>query len=332
MKKTLSILIPHYKEPVEVISPLLYSIANQRLVDWARVEVIVVNDGKECVLPDTLFDTFRAMNACAIKYIVSDWGGVSHARSIGLDNASGDYVMWCDCDDCFANCYGLKTIFNYIDKQDFDILNSVFYEETENGRFLIRNNEDNKNIDSTFAHAKVFNKKFLIDNNVRWDDELKFNEDVYFIHLAQTEAKRVINNYTPFYTWCYNPNSVTHNGSVDEEKYFAHCQKTMLRLLNELIKRGKTLDAQIYFLQKLFSCYCNVTTDAWCKPRSEDSKHLETNMIAQVYKKYKHLLDSIPANVEKDTIKHIRTLAYDAWFVYETITFKDWLKTLDAKI
>jgi len=324
--KRLSIIIPHYKEPEHVIAPLLYSIENQRGVERSRFDVTIVNDGKDVILDENFLEHF----SFDWHYIVDDWKGVSATRNLGYDKTTGDYVMWCDCDDCFANIYGLKTIFEYIDKQEFDILNSVFYEETENGNVLVRDNKNNGNIDSTFAHSKVFSRKFLDENNIHWDPELKFNEDVYFIHLAQAVAKNIVNNYTPFYSWCFNPASVTHNGSVDEAKYFKHCQNTMFHLIDELMRRGKTIDAQIYLLQKLFSCYCNVTTDTWFKPRSKESKNLETAMISAVYKKYIHLLDTIPVNVEKDVIKNIRTLAYDHYFVYETITFKDWLKTLNA--
>ena len=41
----LQILVPHYKETIEEISPLLDSIAVQQNVDFSEIGVIICNDG-----------------------------------------------------------------------------------------------------------------------------------------------------------------------------------------------------------------------------------------------------------------------------------------------
>ena len=40
----LSIVIPHYKEPFEIINKLLMSIDNQRLIARETIEVLIIND------------------------------------------------------------------------------------------------------------------------------------------------------------------------------------------------------------------------------------------------------------------------------------------------
>ena len=46
-----------------------------------------------------------------IKYIFNEHKGVSAARNRALDEASAEYVMFCDADDMFYNMCGLNLIF-----------------------------------------------------------------------------------------------------------------------------------------------------------------------------------------------------------------------------
>ena len=56
--KKLSILIPHYTEPTEVIKPLLDSIAIQRNVDMNDIEAVICDDGPDAfLLPQEFLDS-----------------------------------------------------------------------------------------------------------------------------------------------------------------------------------------------------------------------------------------------------------------------------------
>lgn len=82
----LQILIPHYKEPAEVIKPLLDSIALQQNVDMADVGVIIGNDGTPSLdLPEYPF---------GVKQLSLEHKGVSATRNACLDAATADYVMF----------------------------------------------------------------------------------------------------------------------------------------------------------------------------------------------------------------------------------------------
>lgn len=48
----LQILIPQYKEPDEIVKPLLDSIALQQCVDFGEIGVIICNDGTDVHLSD----------------------------------------------------------------------------------------------------------------------------------------------------------------------------------------------------------------------------------------------------------------------------------------
>ena len=94
-EKKLQILIPHYKETVDEIKPLLDSIAIQQNVDFGEIGVVICHDGGTAInLPKYPFQ---------ISQITQDHKGVSAARNACLDAATADYVMFCDADDMFYN-------------------------------------------------------------------------------------------------------------------------------------------------------------------------------------------------------------------------------------
>ena len=72
-------------------------------------------------------------------------------------------------------------IFREINTAPFDVLVSTFIEEMR----VPELNYINREMDSTFVHGKVYNRKYLLDNNIRFNPKLTIHEDSYFNCLAQ---------------------------------------------------------------------------------------------------------------------------------------------------
>ena len=200
----LQILIPQYKETDDVIKPLLDSIEVQQNVDLKNeVGIIIVNDGTDVHLSEELFKRYTF----PIEYHLNEHKGVSATRNTCLDYATADYVMFCDADDMFYNACGLYIVFREIEMGGFDSLVSAFIEEgrhpeTKEPLYI------NHDMDSTFVHGKVHNRKFLINNNIRWNDKLTIHEDSYFNCLCQRLAKELKYSQTSFYLWRWRDASV----------------------------------------------------------------------------------------------------------------------------
>ena len=177
----LQILIPQYKETEEIIKPLLDSIEIQQNVDLKNdVGVIIVNDGTDVKLSNE----FLSRYTFKIEYYQNEHKGVSATRNACLDHATADYVMFCDADDMFYNACGMYIIFREFENGGFDSLVSAFIEESR----IPGTNEPmyiNHDMDSTFVHGKVHNRKYLLKNKIRWNDGLTIHEDSYFNCLCQ---------------------------------------------------------------------------------------------------------------------------------------------------
>lgn len=327
MNKKLQILIPHYKEPFEVIKPLLDSINIQQNVDLKNeVGVIIVNDGDECVLDKKLFENYTY----EIEYYVNKHSGVSATRNACLDKATADYVMFCDCDDMFCNVCGLWIIFREM-ISGFDGLVSVFMEEnrmpnTKEVFYLNRGDMNNGGVDITFVHGKVYRRQYLLDNDIRWNDKLTIHEDSYFNCLCQTLSQNIKYCPTPFYLWKWRDESVCRH----DEKYILKTYNNMLdsntELVLQLIKRGKTNDAQIRAVSMIYDAYFTMNKQEWINQENKQYRHKTELRFKQYYKQFSYLLDAIDERVKAQIIMGIKNRFFQEGLVLESITFDQWIK------
>ena len=96
MKQSVSVIVPVYKGE-KYIHRCIDSILSQTFRDF---ELILVDDGS----PDNcgaICDEYAAKDS-RIRVIHQKNGGASAARNAGLDRVTGDYVIFCDCDDMVA--------------------------------------------------------------------------------------------------------------------------------------------------------------------------------------------------------------------------------------
>ena len=112
-KKLVSIIIPCYNVEKFIINAL-DSIFVQ---EYQNVEVLCINDGS---LDKTmeLINKYKKNNN-KVKLITKENGGVSSARNVGLDNATGDYILFLDADDQFGpNC--IKILVEAVENNNVD--------------------------------------------------------------------------------------------------------------------------------------------------------------------------------------------------------------------
>lgn len=98
-KALVSVIVPAYKaEPY--LAQCLDSILGQT---YENIEILVINDGS----PDKtgeICDAY-AQKDSRIRVFHKENGGVSSARNVGLANAAGEYVVFCDSDDTLRDEY-----------------------------------------------------------------------------------------------------------------------------------------------------------------------------------------------------------------------------------
>lgn len=108
----ISIIVPVYNVE-HYLRRCLESIVAQTFKDW---ECIMIDDGSSDQSGE-ICDEFH-LNDSRFKVFHKENGGVSSARNVGLDNAKGEYICFCDSDDwvdsnwleAFASYFGENII------------------------------------------------------------------------------------------------------------------------------------------------------------------------------------------------------------------------------
>lgn len=312
-------------ESNEIIKPLLDSIEIQQNVDLKNdIGVIIVNDGSDTLLDETMFSHYTF----SIDYYKHKHYGVSATRNACLDYATADYVMFCDADDIFYNVCGLYIIFREIENGGFDSLTSVFIEEAhhpDTKEPLYVTHE----MDSTFVHGKVHRRKFLLDNNIRWNDKLTIHEDSYFNCLCQRLAKELKYSPTPFYLWRWRDTSVCRH----DNKYILKTYNNMLESNDELVQqfltRGIQADAQFFATSMIYDAYFTMNKDEWLNQKNKEYRSATEQRFKSYWLKYKWLHDSIPQDIKAQIIMGIKNRMYGEGMLLETLTFSEWIKQVE---
>ena len=93
-KPKVSLIIPVYNAE----KWLLESFCSYEGQTYCNIEWILVDDGSVDGSAD-LCRAWCAADPSRRKFVHKENGGASSARNVGLDNATGDYILFWDCDD-----------------------------------------------------------------------------------------------------------------------------------------------------------------------------------------------------------------------------------------
>lgn len=221
----LSIIIPIYNSK-QYLNKCLSSIVSQLDTD---AEIICVDDGS-IDGSEGICDEFAA-NYDNVKVFHKPNGGVSSARNLGLENASGKYIAWVDSDDYVAdNWYSaIKEIL----LQGYDIV-CFDYFRVENdkpkkmaygGKSRILNKAayiaeltlDEKVL--SYLHTRVFKK--VLFTELKFPRDISLMEDFSIIHKLFYEADKIYYLAEPLYFY------VIRNGSISHSVNLGNCFKAM---------------------------------------------------------------------------------------------------------
>lgn len=220
----ISIIIPAYNA-VSVLPRCLDSILLQTYTDF---EIIVVDDGSSDNTSIILAQYVQKDNR--VHPIFTKNNGVSAARNLGLDSAKGDYIVFCDSDDAVSPDWLLK----FMSCHDVADLISQGYAGSNGNRVCLPAKiYKGKYQIAEWIYAaaeitlwgylwcKMFRADIIKKNKIRFDTNLKFQEDLTFI----LNYIQYVNCICQLDSCCY---SYINNGIVnkycDIPKFFSSLQ------------------------------------------------------------------------------------------------------------
>ena len=318
----LDILVPHYKEKADEITPLLDSIALQQAVDFSNVSVIIAHDGEDAEqLPEWTDYPF------AVTHVnLAEHQGVSACRNAALDASKADYVAFCDADDMFHNACGLYIVKSEAER-GFDMLVSEFIEETRiDGKPFFTAHQ----IDQTFVHGKFYKRRFLVDNDIRFCDKLTVHEDSYFVGLAQALASDAKYCPTAFYLWKWRDSSVCRHDPDYILKTYNNMLDSNDALVSEFAKRGREDLARQRVGVMVLDAYYTMNKPEWLDRTHADYRAAVEKRFAEYFAEHRARWDAL-SDAERMAVSNgVRTRSVMEGMQMETQTIGQWLEGVMA--
>lgn len=300
-------------------------LAQQRLIDFDNVGVILVNDGEENALPDECFDGYP-FEVCQMSI---PKGGVSRARNAGLDASTADWVMFCDFDDSFMNVYGLYLIFCAMAEDKYDTIWSHFVEETldsEQKIVLVQHDRD-----WVFIHGKIHRRQYLVDNNIRFNEKLTIHEDCFFNTFAQkcTTEDRVGEIKTQYYIWKWNPSSVVRRNKNRDFilDTYDHLIRQRIAVTEEMRRRGMLEEMKLTVIKTITDCFYDFQQQTWKKLENTPAVNRAERWFAAYLKRYAEIYVHTDVLTISRVANASRQKALNSGnFFMETMSIGQWFK------
>ena len=240
----LSVIIPHYNLPRELLERCIASII-PAAADAGDYEIIVVDDGSDTP-PLWVNDAFPRVN---VRLITTAHGGPGAARNRGIDEARGTYIEFVDGDDmiipgtCYRQC---------IEKLRSEMPQVLHF----NYRIVTPGNKpgatDNKKV--TFSNTisggtymKDFNlsgspcryfvrRELLLEKGIRFPENI-LHEDEEFNTILHFHARTLVYSDATLYNYCIREGSTTANSST---QFKTKRINDMLRIIERLAQFRST--------------------------------------------------------------------------------------------
>ena len=234
-EKLVSIIIPVYQAK-DTLRECVLSCLDQKDIGDGEFEVILIDDGStdgsDKVCDELVSEYEGKVIACHIKN-----GGVSNARNLGIEKASGRYIAFVDADDKVSENY-LENMLRVLD--DATVLVDEIGKDIGTGKLSGYQYLENYLITgNSHVWGKLFLRKVITDENIRFKDGLTIGEDLLFLmDIALSQGKEHTIRLTDKEDYVYTDNENGAMKTAFKESFLD--QLTCWKLAEErLISAGK---------------------------------------------------------------------------------------------
>lgn len=241
-----SIVIPVYNSG-KYLNECLDSVINQTFKD---IEIICIDDGSTDNSLSILKEYEEKDNR--IKVLSQEHRGVGAARNYGMDLAEGEYINFLDSDDKIS-ANTLKSVNKFFEgNKDLDVvaipifffneynheLNYKFNLEEDPKNRVIDLNKNYENVQASVSSAFI---KASSIGDLKFNEELSYNEDLIFINKLLLESKKIglVKDASYFFRRS-NEKSLTKTAK-DKKEFFIYRLKCLRELIDYTLEKEGTL-------------------------------------------------------------------------------------------
>lgn len=252
-----SVIIPHKNCP-ELLKRCIESVPDSK-----DIEIILIDDNSDD--KPLLYECLNKIERSNLIVIESSKGGwAGGSRNIGLDKATGKWILFLDADDFFVEG-AFDSFYLYVESNN-DILyykHQSVYTDTLVPciRFPQRNklildcarNPSSKNIElvkygDVVPWGKMIRRSLIEDNNIRYN-EIPCCEDVMFMMKCASKTNKVAVEDNVIYCLTYRESSLTMAPSREKDMVAFKVSLEKNRMLKSLGVKGQTLRVMSYIMR-----------------------------------------------------------------------------------
>ena len=198
MNTNYSLIIPYYNNP-RLLLRLLSTVPRRH-----DLQVIVVDDFSDRGIDD--FNNIKSQFYWIEWYRTSENRGGGHARNLGLEKASGNWIIFADCDDFFLPSFNLLLDLYSTNISEDIIFFDAISVDSESYKISKRNNHLSKMIDGCKNNVskaelslrylfgepwgKIIKRQLIMKHNIRFD-ETRIHNDTKFSYMIGFYAKNI---------------------------------------------------------------------------------------------------------------------------------------------
>lgn len=235
---TISCIIPVYNVE-RYLRACLDSVLAQTFTDY---EIILVNDGSTDSSEEICSEYVRLDSR--VRLISKQNGGVSSARNLGIDVATGQFVCFVDADDiivtsCFERLITLSRQHDCVAVAGKIGAKMPLGEKNlAKGQIEMVENWHEFGCASamgslTSACATLYSREIIVTNNIRFDESLRFGEDRLFNVEYFVATRRVLIVNQVIYLYLIHDNSSFHKFHLDGAlENWILCMKRFLSIIS----------------------------------------------------------------------------------------------------
>lgn len=251
-----TVIVPVYNVE-KYIGMCIESIIKQK---YKNIEIILVDDGSSDS-SGRICDEY-AKNDTRIKVLHKENNGVSSARNLGIDNATGNYICFIDGDDYVMDDY-VGYMLDLLKKENADIslCNRMFgnFDNKQTDRVEISKISGEEALVSILnykipigVYSKMFKTEILKNNNIKFFEDLFMGEGFNFNVLSFQYAKTVVtSNWKVYYYRRDNSTSATTKFSIRKCENSLYAMDLMYSKL--IIKTDSVLKSWRYAKWRTYS-------------------------------------------------------------------------------
>ncbi len=278
----ISIIVPIYNAE-NYLRQCINSILEQT---YSNLEIILVDDGAEDKSGEICDELEKTDDR--IKVIHVENGGVSRARNIGLENATGEYIMFIDADD-FYEKNSCEILYNTITQNDADFVVGNYINTTANGEkwedpifsqqsydnFWLSVNDHKKSfyVMNSVVWNKIFKREFIEKNNFRFKDGMIAEDAIFSISCYFNSDKAYYTNEV-VYNYRQNKDKTSITTTCSKE-YFLKINETYQMLYSIFEKKHEMGFFRYYYARIAPHMLCRLIDTNSLKGREEEKEIIE---------------------------------------------------------